>query len=234
MPKSYHPTLQEWIEENLASGQICPSNLPHAVPMFFKDEGDKLHLIINYHWLNEITVKDAYPLLLICKILDSLAGSQVFSKFDIQWGFHNICIREGNESKAAFICPLGQYEPTMMQFGLSNAPLSFQRFMDNLLAREIATGKVLVYVDDILIHMQDLEDHCHILNQVLSCLQEHCLTACPAKCAFEQDKVTFLGVKVSHGLIWKSAKRCSGICDWPTPCSKTELQRFLGLTNYYH
>src|SRR6202048_5481476 len=94
---------------------------------------------------------------------------------DLQWGFNNVCIREGDEEKAAFITPRGLFKPTVMQFGLCNAPATFQKMMNELLKKEIATGKVICYIDDILIFMATIPKHREMTQRVLKELRDNCL-----------------------------------------------------------
>jgi hypothetical protein len=121
-------TLKEFMEMNLKSGKIRGSNSPYASPFFFrlKPGMGELHRIQDYRCLNEIMVKDCYLLPLIQEVLVWAQGSKIFTKMDLRWGFNNIRIREGDEHKATFIMLMGLFEPSMMQFGLCNAPSTFQ------------------------------------------------------------------------------------------------------------
>jgi hypothetical protein len=104
-------------------------------------------------------VKDRYPLPLIQDILAKAQASKIFTKMDLRWGFNNIRIREGDEHKATFITPMGLFQPNVMQFGLYNAPSTFQRMVDEVLAEEMNLGHVEVYIDDILVHTKDQESN---------------------------------------------------------------------------
>jgi hypothetical protein len=150
--------LKKFVEENTADRRIRKSSSPYASPFFFRPKQGTTELrgIQDYRRLNEITVKDQYPLPLIKDESESVQGSLIYSKMDLWWGFNNIRIREGDKSKAAFVTPLGLFEPLVMQFGLHNAPLTFQRMVDDVLAEEKSRGHVIVYIDDILIHTEDM------------------------------------------------------------------------------
>ena len=122
---------QAFVDENLKTGQIRPSKSPQASPFFFvKKKDGKLRPVQDYRYLNEHTVKNAYPLPLVSDLVDNLHQFSLFTKFDIRWGYNNIRIKEGDEWKAAFIMPLGLFEPTVMFFGLCGSPLTFQAFMN--------------------------------------------------------------------------------------------------------
>ena len=152
--------LDEFLEENLKSGQICPSNSPMASPFFFvKKKDGALRPVQDYRKLNEMMIKNCYPLPLIQELIDKLKSSKVFSKMDIRWGYNNIWIKEGDEWKAAFRTNKGLFEPTVMFFGLTNSLATFQAFMNHILQDLINAGHIIVYMDDILVFTDTIEDH---------------------------------------------------------------------------
>jgi hypothetical protein len=145
--------LDKWLEENLAKGYLRPSKSPMASPVFFiKKKDGKLRLVQDYRRLNKITIKNRYPLPLAADIVNRLTGAQLFTKFDVRWGYHNICIKSGDEWKAAIITNRMEVEPTVMGFGMTNSPATFQSLMNSVFADLIAIGVVAVYMDDILIY----------------------------------------------------------------------------------
>ena len=112
-----------------------------ASPFFFVDKTNgKLHPVQDYRVLNNITVKNAAPLPSIPELIDKLHGARYFTKLDIRWGCNNICIKEGDEYKAAFRTHLGLFEPTVITFGLCNAPATFQTFMNNIFEDMVDEG----------------------------------------------------------------------------------------------
>ena len=152
--------LADFIDKNLESKRIQPSLSPMASPVFFiKKKDGSLQLVQDYRKLNEWMVKDRYPLLLIQELLDKLKGAGYFIKFNIHWGYNNVRIREGDEWKAAFRTNLGLYKPTVMFFRLTNSPAMFQRMMNTILHDLIQGGKVIVYLNNILIFTRDLNEH---------------------------------------------------------------------------
>jgi hypothetical protein len=167
--------LQKFSRENEQDQRIRKSSSPYASPFFFrpKQGSTELQGIQDYQRLNEITIKDRYPLPLIRDIIKSVQGSKVYSKMDLRWGFNNIHIREGDKSKAAFVTPLGLYEPLVIQFRLCNALLTFQQMVDEVLAEEKAARHVIVYIDDILVHTSDLEQNRYWTRRVLTKLKEN-------------------------------------------------------------
>jgi hypothetical protein len=126
--------LDKFIDENLESGRIRPSKSPFASPFFFtnKTDNDELRPIQDYRKLNSVTIPDRYPLPLISDTINKLKKADIFTKFDVRWGFPNVRIKEGDEWKAAFVTNRGLFEPLVMFFGLCNAPATFQRMMDTI------------------------------------------------------------------------------------------------------
>ena len=164
--KLYPLSVKEWeaadefIDANLRSGKIHPSKSPQASPFFFvkkKDSG--LRPCQDYRYLNSHTIRDAYPLPLISDLIDKLKDAKVFTKFDVWWGYNNVQIREGDEWKAAFITHQGLYEPTVMFFGMTNSPPTFQQFMSDSFRDMIAEGWLVIYMDDLLIYSDNDKDH---------------------------------------------------------------------------
>jgi hypothetical protein len=226
--------LDEFIEENLASGRIRSSKSPMAAPCFFiKKKDGSLRLIQDYRALNDITVKNRYPLPLISELIERLKGARWFTKLDVRWGYRNVRIKEGDEWKAAFRTNRGLFEPLVMMFGLTNAPSTFQTMMNDIFADLIAEGKVCVYLDDILIFSRDLTEHRRVTRIVMERLRKNKLFLKPEKCDFEKRKIEYLGVIISEGQVEMDPVKVAGVADWPTPSTKKELQQFLGFTNFY-
>ena len=130
-----------------------------ASPFFFiKKKDGGLRPVQDYRKLNRMTIKNRYPLPLIPELIDKLKQSRVFTKMDVRWGYNNIRIKEGDEWKAAFRTNKGLFEPTVMFFGLTNSPATFQTFMNVILKDLIDDGHVIVYLDDILVFTETIEE----------------------------------------------------------------------------
>ena len=128
-------------------------------PFFFVKKKDrKLCLVQDYRYLNDHTVKNAYPLPLITDLIDNLRQFSCFTKFNVQWGYNNIRIKEGDEWKAVFITQLGLFEPTVMFFGLCGSPPTFQAFMNYNFADYIREGWLVIYMDNLTIGASSVED----------------------------------------------------------------------------
>jgi transposase InsO family protein len=226
--------LDAFIQENLKSGRIRPSKSPMASPVFFiKKKDGTLRLVQDYRALNAITVKNKYPLPLISELIEKLRGAKYFTKLDVRWGFNNVRMKEGDEWKAAFRTNRGLFEPLVMFFGLTNSPATFQTMMDDIFRELVAEGVVVVYLDDILIFTETVEQHREVTRRVLKLLEENQLFLKPDKCEFERTRVEYLGVIISHNSVEMDPVKVAGVAEWPTPTCKKEVQSFLGFTNFY-
>lgn len=226
--------LQKFLNENLKTGRIRPSKSPMASPFFFiKKANGTLRPVQDYRKLNEGTIKNKYPLPLIQELIDKTQNAKFFTKLDVRWGYNNIRIKEGDEWKAAFRTNRGLYEPTVMTFGLCNAPSTFQRFMNEIFAELLDEGHVVVYLDDILIFAETREHHDTLLRRVLQILRTHKLFLREEKCSFAQPTLTYLGSIIGEGKIRMDPKKVEAVKAWPVPTTLRQLQSFLGFCNYY-
>jgi len=164
----------EFLSQNLHLQRIHHSKSPYASGFFLIRKKDgKFHPVQDYRNLNKWTIPNKYPLPLISELIYDLAEKRLFSKFDIRWGYNNICIKEGDEYKAAFKTSEGLFEPTVMFFGLTNSPATFQTMMDNIFQDEIAQGWLRIYMDDMIIATEDDEVlHKLRVNHILDKLEK--------------------------------------------------------------
>jgi transposase InsO family protein len=226
--------LDAFLQENLETGRIRPSKSPMSSPVFFiKKKDGSLRLVQDYRALNAITVKNKYPLPLISELINKLRGARYFTKLDVRWGFNNVRMKEGDEWKAAFRTNRGLFEPLVMFFGLTNSPATFQTMMDSIFDGLISEGKVIVYLDDILIFTETLEEHREVVKKAISLLHIHNLFLKPEKCEFERTEIEYLGVIISHNSVRMDPVKVAGVSEWPVPSNKKEVQSFLGFTNFY-
>jgi Reverse transcriptase (RNA-dependent DNA polymerase) len=145
--------LQSFVKEHTARGTIRPSKSPYKSRFFYiKKKDGKLRPVQDYQLVNQWTIRNTYPLPLIPKLIDQLSGCSLYTKFDIQWGYNNVQIREGDEWKAAFITNEGLFELTVMFFGLTNSLATFQTMMNSIFADNITERWLTVYMDDMAIH----------------------------------------------------------------------------------
>ena len=119
-----------------------------------------------------------------------------------------------------------------MFFGLTNSLATFQT-MNDIFHELTNEGHAIVYMDDIMIFSKDIEEHRHMVKRVLSILRKHNLYLKPEKCKFEKEKVEYLGLVVSEGMVEMDPIKVEGVSKWPASGTKTELQQFLGFINFY-
>ena len=120
-----------------------------------------------------------------------------------------------------------------MFFGLTNSPATFQALMNSIFADLIAAGKVAVYLDDILIFTETIEEHRSVVHEVLTRLGQHDLYLRPEKCEFEQSSIEYLGVVISEGEVQMDPVKVEAVKAWPTPSLLRDLRGFLGFANFY-
>jgi hypothetical protein len=175
--------LKKQIDELLEKGYIRPSTSPWAAPVLFvgKKDGTK-RMCIDYRALNEVTIKNKYPLPWIEDLLDQLRGASVFSKIDLRSGYHQLRIRPADIPKTTFITKYGLYEFMVMSFGLTNAPAYFMYLMNSVFMDYL--DKFVVVFDDILVYSQNEQEHEEHLRKVLQRLWDCQLYAKLSKCKF--------------------------------------------------
>ena len=166
-------------------------------------------------------------------MIDSIGKRKVFTKMDLQWGYNNVRIKEGDEWKAAFLTPEGSFEPMVMFFGLTNSPATFQAMMNDLLRDLVVEEKVAVFIDDVMVVTETEEGHNEIVEEVLRRLKENDLFVKPEKCVWKIREVGFLGVIIGEDGVRMEKEKVQGVIEWPVPKSVKDVQKFLGLANYY-
>lgn len=226
--------LDDFFQENLASGRIRPSKSPMAAPVFFvKKKDGRLRFIQDYRKLNAMTIKNRYPLPLISEVVNKLRRRVYFTKLDIRWGYNNVRIKEGDEWKAAFWTNRGLFEPLVMFFGLCNSPSTFQQMMNDIFRELIDEGLVITYLDDILIWTEDLDEHISAVRRVLQILRQHKLYLKASKCKFHRHRIEYLGFIIGEGRVKMDPVKVSGVSSWEDPEDVRDLQSFVGFCSFY-
>lgn len=226
--------LKKQLSEMLEQGIIRPSTSPYGAPILFvKKKDGSLRMCTDYRALNKLTVKNKYPLPRIEELTDQLQGAKVFSKIDLRSGYHQIRVASRDVHKTAFRTRYGHFEFLALPFGLTNAPATFMRLMNDVL-RPLLDSCVVVYLDDILVYSPSIQEHESHLRQVLTLLRRHQLYGKLSKCEFFKESVEFLGHIVCGEGIKTDPIKIQAVQEWPTPRNVSEVRGFLGLANFYH
>jgi len=165
--------------------------------------------------------------------LDGVGKKKVFTKLDLRWGYSNVRIKEGDEWKAVFTTHIGAYEPTVMYFGLTNSSTTFQTIMNDLFRDLINQGDTVTFINDILVVTDTKEGHNELVEEVLKRLEKNDLFVKPEKCKWKVREVEFLGVVIGPRGVEMQKEKVEGVLNWPASRSIKEVQKFLGLANYY-
>ena len=227
----------KWIKDMLANNHIKHSQSEYAAPHFYVDKGDsattgEYRAVTDYRLLNDQTVKNHYPLPRADQLFDKLAHAKYFSKIDLRTGFYQILIAEKDRHKTAFVTSQGLFEYNVLPMGLCNSPAVFMALMNDTF-REYLDRFVLVFLDDIIVYSDTLEDHERHLRLALQRLREQRLCAKLSKSALCQTEVEFLGHHVGREGLRVMEDKIDAVRDWPVPTTIRELRAFLGLAGYY-
>jgi len=226
--------VREFIQEQLRKRYIQLSKLPQTALVFFVGKKDgKKRMVQSYRYLNEWTIKNNYPLPLILDIVENISMKKIFTKMNLRWGYNNMRIKKGDEWKTVFTTPEGSFEPTVMFFELTNLPATFQAMMNKLLRDLINTGKVAAFIDNVIVGMEIEKGNDEIVAEIIKRLEENDLYMKLEKCEWKVREVEFSGVVIGSDRIKMKEEKVKDVLDWPTPKCVKNVQKFLGLVNYY-
>jgi hypothetical protein len=189
-------------------------------------------MCVDYRSLNEVAIKNKYPLPQIKDLFNQMKGASIFSKIDMRSGYHQQRIRESDIPKTALRTTYGSYEYTVMSFGLTNA-LAYFMYLMNRVFMEYLDKFMVVFIDDILIFSKTEEEHDTHLRLVLEKLRAHQLHAKFSKYEFWLLEVAFLGHVISAGGVLVDPGKVRDVLNWMPPTDVSEIQSFLGLVGYY-
>ena len=212
--------------------QLSNSSWCNAVVLVRKKDRS-LHFCIDFRRLNALTVKDSHPLPHICETLESLAGAAHYSTFNLNSGFWQVPMDEESKQYTAFtLGSMGLYECESMPFGLCNAPPTFQRLMQNCLG-ELNLTYCLIYLDDVIVFSEMLEEHLQRMCVVFNHLQGHSLKSKPSKCEVFKPEINYLAHHVSQKGVLPSKKNLESIAQCPSPDTYIKVKSFVGLVGHY-
>ena len=225
--------LKRQLTELLQHGFIQPSKSPFGAPVLFVRKKDgSMRLCVDYRALNDLTIKNRYPLPRVDELFDRLQGARYFTKIDLRSGYHQIRIAAEDVPKTAFRTRYGHYEFLVLPFGLTNAPATFMHLMNTLLAPHL-DDSAIVFLDDILIYSRTLNEHRRHVHQVLQLLRKNQLYAKLSKCELFRTRVEFLGHVIDGDGVHMMEDKVRAIEEWPAPANISDLRAFLGTAGYY-
>ena len=228
----------QWVREEVAAGRMEPSSSEWAAQLVIvpkrndKGEVSGWRICGDYRNLNAVTKADAEPLPLMQTVFDQLNGMRYFSKLDLLKGFNQIPVEKRSREYMAVSTPAGLYQPTVMPFGVKNAPGSFQREMRRVLSGRLNKG-VFVFIDDIIVYSRTEDEHIELIDWVLSRLEAEGYYANPAKCQFLRSEVSFLGHVVNRAGVSMQQHKVEAVRNWPVLQSVKDVRAFLGLAGFY-
>ena len=225
--------LKKQLEELTKAGFIQPSKSPFGAPILFvKKKDGTMRMCVDYRALNNVTIKNSYPLPHVDELFDRLQGAKYFSKIDLRSGYHQIRIDPQDVPKTAFRTRYGHFEFLVLPFGLTNAPATFMHLMHQSF-RQFLDEFVLVFLDDILIYSKTLDEHKSHVRKVLDVLRKEKLFAKESKCEFFKTEVEFLGHHVGRDGVRMMEDKIKAVADWPEPKNVRDIRAFLGTAGYY-
>jgi hypothetical protein len=209
--------LKIQLQELLDKGYIQTTSSPWGCPaLFITKKDESLRLCVDYRPLNAVTIKNKYPLPRIDTLFNQLAGARVFSKIDLQSGYHQIKIRLSDVPKTAFSTRYGLYKYMVISFGLTNTPAYFMYLMNSVFMPELDKF-IVVFIDDILVYSKNEIEHAKHLHIILQRLRDHQLYAKLSKCEFWLSSVKFLGHTISGEGIAVDPSKVQEVMDWKPP-----------------
>jgi len=229
------PISKQQVDEMKNNRIIQDSKSPYNsnILLVKKDDGSK-RFVLDFKNLNKNTKPDSYPLPNVVEMIEKMKGAKYFTQLDLASGYWAIPLREEDREKTAFSTPDGKYEFLRMPFGLINAQATFQRKIDKLKQKLISLGVkgIEAFVDNIALFSETYEEHMASLKIILQVIEEHHLNLREDKCEFFKESFIFLGFLVDGKTIKPDPKNVDKIDKFPTPKTRKQVQRFLGLANF--
>lgn len=226
--------VKEIINDLLSRNIIRPSDSQYGSPIVLvRKKNGKYRMAIDYRELNKMTERDHFPIPRIDEQIDSLRDKKYFTRLDLKDAFHHIKLKENSIPYTAFVTFMGQYEWVRMPFGLSSGPSFFMRFIYSAFRHLLEENKILMYLDDLLIATETVNENIEILKEVLATMVSNKLELRIEKCKFLLTEIDYLGYIIDHKGIRPNPANVSAITEYPVPRNFHELHSFLGLASYF-
>lgn len=238
LPETQREEVRRQLKEMESNGIIEPSNSAWNSPVILvkkKEDAQgeqKFRLVVDFRQLNSVTLTQNFPIPLIDEILDDLSGCNYFSTLDLHAAFHQIILHENDRDYTSFSAGNFKYRWVRMPMGLTSAPLTWQRAINTVFS-DLLGKNLHIYLDDLLIATATIQEHAELLHKIMQRLRDFNLKVKVEKCKFFTKEVEYLGHIISAGGCKADPKKISCIKNYPKPETVVEVQRFLGMCNYY-
>ena len=232
-PLGYAEEEKEHLDKLLDAKVIEPSESEWASPsVLVRKKDGSVRWCIDMRKLNNVTVKDRFPLPLIEECVDALGGCKYFSTLDMASGYYQLKVSEEDRPKTAFVTKYGLFQFQRMPFGLCNAPATFCRAMA-LVLRGLSWSTVIAFLDDVIVLGKSFEEHANNLKEVLGRFRGYGMKLKPKKCELFRSSVLFVGKVVSQDGVSVNPANVEKVKNWKQPSTRKEVEAFLGLVNYH-
>ena len=232
-PLAQLPIIDDHVDKMIKAGVVSPTVSEWASNVVLIKKPDQTwRFCVDMRQLNNLTLKDSYPLPRVDSCLESLGGAVYFSTLDLRQGYWQQELDEESSQKTAFVTRRGIFKFNVLAYGLCNAPASFQRLMDMVL-NGLTWQICLVYLDDVVVFSPTFEDHMSRLQRVFDRFREARLKLKPSKCKLFQRQIRFLGHIVSVDGVSPDSEKVDAVRNWPVPRNLYEVRAFVALASYY-
>lgn len=233
VPFAKQEAVKTMVNDLLDNGIITKSKSAYASPivMVKKTNGED-RMCVDFRALNQITVRQPFPMPVMDELMAKLAGSTYFTSMDLISGYHQIPIDPESQKFTAFVTSDGHYEYKRMPFGLVNAAAVFQTLMEEIVTM-MPAGELVAYLDDTVIPSATIEEGLERLERFLQILAKVGLTLRRDKCVFLQERIKFLGHTVTCGGVEPGDDKVAAIRNFEVPKNVHDVRRFLGLTGFF-
>ncbi|KXJ72535.1 hypothetical protein RP20_CCG017781 [Aedes albopictus] len=226
--------LEKIVQDMLAKGIIRESNADdHCKVVLVKKKNNTFRMCVNFRPLNKLVIRDNYPMPVIDDLIVKLRNKRYFTALDLKNGYYHVDVNENSKKYLSFVVEGGQYEFNKLPFGFANSPAAFVRYIRKVLEPFIASGTVIVFIDDFMISTDTLEEHYEVLAAVLARLSDNHVKLQLNKCCFLKTALDYLGYNISHNAITPSAHHVQSVQSIPQPINAHALRRFMGLISYF-
>lgn len=228
--KELNKMVDELIQKEII--RESESEYTSRVVMTQKKNGE-YRMCINYRPLNKIVERNYFPMPIIEDQLIKIKGRKYFTGLDLKNGFYHVSIEEESKKFTSFVTESGQYEFNKLPFGFANSPALFARYINKVLKKLVVEGKIVVFVDDILVATETIEEHIVLLKELFIILSDNHVMLQMKKCEFLKTHIEFVGYEITKDEIRPSDRHVEAVKKYPVPINEKALQRFLGFISYF-